>query len=230
MLRNPLIARAEATSDEQMMKLPLPRRVSLAMTVALTLDLEHETTESLCTPSTVGVAGEVVDTTNTMVDPENLGLVRQRFTSRNQTPAPAPVELRPEVELLGTKFSTTIDGTHNLAVDLSKNFSAENVSEFALSIKTVNSLEVLSEFSGVLSLEARVLASTAVRSMENAIWGKFEPLKGFSTQLVVKLSRSLDGIRWILLPSVQEEVTTNDITNAVVDEVYHQHHLGSASL
>ena len=76
--------------------------------------------------------------------------------------------------MLGTKFSTTIDGTHDLAVDLSKNFSAENVSEFALSIKTVNSLEVLSEFSGILSLERASLRFNSGTLDENAISLKLE--------------------------------------------------------
>ena len=53
--------------------------------------------------------------------------------------------------LLTTEFRAAMDGTNHFTVDFSKDFSRENVREFDFGIKTVDSLEVLSEFKKVYS-------------------------------------------------------------------------------
>ena len=51
-----------------------------------------------------------------------------------------------QVGLLCSETSGAIQSTNHFAVDFRQNLCAENVGEFGFSIKTVNSLKVLSKF------------------------------------------------------------------------------------
>ena len=89
---------------------------------------------------------------------------------------PTTVGVNVEVEdtsvsgvVLSTSNSVGVDGSNNFAVDFSKDLSAEDVSEFLLSIQTMNRLQVLCEFNAVFCLQRTSLAVTVTFSIEKPI-------------------------------------------------------------
>ena len=89
---------------------------------------------------------------------------------------PATVGIDIEVEdtsvssvVLSTSNSVGVDGTNNFTVDFSKDFSAEDVAQFLLSVQTVDRLEVLCQLQAVLCLQRTALAVTVTFSIEKPI-------------------------------------------------------------
>ena len=86
----------------------------------------------------------------------SLDLEQKSFELLNR---PATVGVNVKVEYTSgsgvsdsTLFSNLIDGSDDFTVDLSQNLSRENVGEFRFSVQTMDCLEVLCQFQGVLEL------------------------------------------------------------------------------
>ena len=85
--------------------------------------MNNQTLEFLSGPTTISIGAEVEDT------------------------------LGGDVGLEATRLRLRVHGTDNFAVDFCEDFGAEDVSEFRLSVKTVDCFEVLSKFERVLCLQ-----------------------------------------------------------------------------